>query len=288
MRRMVLAAVAAATAFVGLSLTTASAANLTLTAASDIFVVQESQCAPGVIDGAAVIETASAGSHSAGVYTRVSVGDIPDNCEGLPLEVLVHSAAGDLIAFGAGATGTGTAEVIVGSYTAAAVTAVVVRIDGWLFPTTWIAPAPSNPAVPLGPITCYKVDSSGNVVLDGAGEGVLCDNAPTISVNTWTSGETNHTMQAQFSVLAVEPSVLLVLDFSDPVFDAYQGDPEHSWVSHVRYGAVSDVAPDYSCSELPVFEIKGTHPNVGWGAHSISGAVILNSQPADGAICSPY
>lgn len=291
MRRVVVAGAAILMAIAGLSLTTASAATLEVAAAPGVFLAQEPACGPSTANGFPIIDATASAPGTPGSYSGITLSNIPTACQDLdsplPVDVFVHTAAGDLMSSGSGTVGSGTTTVGVGDYTGSAVTAVIVRIDGWLFPTTWTAPAPSNPAVPLGPITCYKVDSGGSVILDGAGEGVLCDNAPTISVDTWTSDGTNHMMQAEFSVMAVEPSILLVLDFSDPFFDAYQGDLAHSWVSHVRYGAVSDVAPDYSCSAMPVFEIKGTHPNVTWGAHSISGAVILNSQPADGAICSP-
>ena len=148
MRRLLAAASAMLVAIVGLSLTTANAASLEVDTAPAIFVAQESACAPGTVNGIPIIGTTATSPGTAGSYSAVSLSDIPATCQGLPVDVFVHTTAGDLISSGSGTVGSGTTFVGVGDYTGSAATAVIVRIDGWLFPTTWTAPeAPAAPFV---------------------------------------------------------------------------------------------------------------------------------------------
>lgn len=145
MRRLLVAASALLLA-AGFGLTAANAASLEVSTATGTFVTEELPCSAGTVNGVPVIGAAAADPGSPGMFGAVSLSSIPTKCQGLPADVFVHTTAGGLISTGSGAVGSDA--IGVGDYTGSAVTAVVVRIDGWLFPTDWTAPeAPTPPLV---------------------------------------------------------------------------------------------------------------------------------------------
>lgn len=150
MRRLLVAAAAGLVAVMGFGLTTASAATLDVTTAPATFFMQESACAPATSNGTPVIDAAVGGTATANSYNQVSLSDIPEPCRTLPLEVFVHGLQGELVAStSAPIRATSSAVTVnVGDFTGSEVTYVVLRIDGWLFPTSWTAPeVPSAPFV---------------------------------------------------------------------------------------------------------------------------------------------
>ncbi|MFW7413802.1 signal peptidase I [Demequina sp. SO4-18] len=128
--------------------TPASAAQLTVVAGSEVFSHSATACAPAQVAGAPVIDTTGADGTSAGVFSLVDMGGVPADCHGLYLEVFVHDSSGTVIASGDG-TASAAGTIDVGNYPATSVVTVVARIGGWIFPTTWTAPAPTGPADPV-------------------------------------------------------------------------------------------------------------------------------------------
>lgn len=156
MRRIVAAASAFFVAIVGLSLTTASAASFTLSAEPTVYFDEISACAEGTADGRPIIQTAAADTS-----TEVAVSDIPSDCHDMPLEVFVYNSAGELIAAGSDSSQAGDFDVTVDGRTATA-DFVLLRIDGWVFPTTWTGPTPVAPSQPFE--NCVGYDHNGNFV----------------------------------------------------------------------------------------------------------------------------
>lgn len=260
MRRVVVAGAAILMAIAGLSLTTASAATLEVAAAPGVFLAQESACAPGTNNGVPVIEAATARANSAGVYTWVGISDIPADCHGLPLDVFIHSTTGDLISSGTGTAGAGVTEVAVGSYTGSAVTAVVVRIDGWLFPTTWTAPISA-------PMSCVGATPA------PIGTGDDC--TITYTNGTWWGDSGSRMGHISFSVSTPAQNAIVTLDVSRAPFPEWpiRGfNTNGDWV----------VVPGYSCSEMPYIRL---YANPNHGGKSTS--VYLNywENPGSGSIC---
>lgn len=283
MRRFLAAASALLVTFFSLNVTTASAATLDVTAAPAAFVMQDSACAPGTNDGAPVIGAAAAGLGTANTYSQVSLTGIPTDCQNLPLDVMVHDAQGALIAASSAPVSAPSAAttVSVGDYVGAEVTQVVVRIAGWLFPTTWQPPAPSNPTPPLGPVTCYQLDANGDLVMDASGMGVPCESEPVLwNVNAWPG-----TLQVEYQI-DTALSALLVFDFSHPTYAAYDGDPAASSVQLFGYNGGNHLREGYDCSALPVLEIVAVHPRPHEGVNRVTGAVYLHRTPQWNSVCS--
>lgn len=283
MRRRLVAGAAALMAAMGFSLTAASAATLDVATAPATFFMQESACAPATNNGAPVIDATVGGPATANSYERVSLSDIPANCQNLPLEVFVHGPQGALVASTTTAVSasSSTATVDVGNYTGTAVTQVVVRIDGWLFPTVWTAPAPANPTPPLGPVTCYQLDANGNLVTDASGQGVRCSATPAILSVTpagddiWSPADVN----INYLVTPVSSRVLLIFDLSHSTFSAYRGDPAKSSATVVGYDGSAAIRGG-ACLNSPILAVEQTPA---WGR--ASGGITLVSSALGGTQC---
>ncbi len=263
---------------VGLSIMSGSAARLDVTTAPQASVSTETACAPAVAAGQPVVSSATAGTATAGNYTRVAVSGIPVACQNLPMQVTVHGESGTLLQSAlapAGANGQ-SLEVPVANYTGNAVTDVIVRINGWIFPTNWAAPAPANPTPPIGAVTCYEADSNGNVVTDAAGNGVLCA-APSLQIGGWDKH-----LQIQFSLQIATP-VIWVFDFSHSAFATQDFDRANSQVRVNPWSGPAELAGGYDCSELPIFEVvlRPSHGNLG-------GTIQVEPRqgPATGVFCT--
>ncbi len=157
MPRIIAAAAAVLALMAGVTLTSASAARLDVTAGFQAFAASESSCAPAMSEGAPVIKAAVGQDRWRGASSHVKVNSIPANCVGLPFELLVHNQAGTVLASATGTTAN-PLNVRLSSYQVAQVAKVVMRIDGWVFPTQWANPGP-EPAM-----ICEAVDTAGNVV----------------------------------------------------------------------------------------------------------------------------
>jgi hypothetical protein len=133
----------------------ADAAQLPVTTTTQVKEYTLSKCASAALGSAVAGTSANEGAE----YSSVEVSEIPAACEGLPLDMTLHSADGTVLASGSGTTSGAATIVATGTYDHASVSAVIARIDGWLFSTTWTAPAP--PA-PQPAVTCVAINPSGN------------------------------------------------------------------------------------------------------------------------------
>lgn len=114
MRALLIISALVVLAVAGVGATSASAAGLTLTTAPQHYVGTESACALGMANGSPVIGSTSAAVGVAGSYSQVALSGIPNACAGLPLDVNVHGASGEVLATGVTTAGVGSATAAVG------------------------------------------------------------------------------------------------------------------------------------------------------------------------------
>ena len=264
MRRILAAGAAMLMAFVGLSLTTASAATLNLAAAPGAFLLEDSACAPGTDNGNPVIDATASSPGTAGNFSEISLTNIPAACDGRTVDVYAHGEGGAVVATGSGTAEANSAAISVGDYTGSAVTAVVVRISGWLFPTNWTAPPPPAAASCVG-ATSAPVGTGGDCAITHTG-GTFWGN---------TGSRQGH---ISFSVTTPAQNAIVTLDLSQA--------PYAGWtVGGVSTNGDWIAVPGYSCSELPLVRLYANPGNAGKGT-----TVYLNlrESPAPtggGAIC---
>ncbi|MFV0285911.1 MAG: S24/S26 family peptidase [Demequina sp.] len=264
----------------------ASAAQLHVTAPFQPTVSVLQKCSAAVTSGGAAVLKATTASASA---TSLSLSEIPAACQGLAVSVYVHGASGQTLATGtaSAASGQSTRTVTTSSFTRASVAFVVVKVNGWVFPVTWTVPV-TDPTPPVGPVVCYQLDSSGAPVLDAAGMGVRCPTTPTVSPGKpWLDGGTVPTMLAEYALSTVQVRSLLVFNFADPAFAAYQGAPATSSYRLSPYNGGGAIAAGYTCSQRPVVKLVVTHPNVAWGAQTLSGGIRVTTVAQTGQFCGP-
>ncbi len=157
MRRLFAAGAAVLMLATGLSMSTASAAQLDVVTGFQKSLVTESACARAMSGNTPVIKTAVGPDRWLGSSSRISVSSVPASCAGRPIEIFVHNAAGTVLASGNATASSSFVVPVNASYPVANVATVVARIDGWIFPTQWATPGPS-PAV-----ICQAIDPQGNV-----------------------------------------------------------------------------------------------------------------------------
>ncbi|GMA35115.1 hypothetical protein [Demequina litorisediminis] len=125
-------------------------------------------------------------------------------------------------------------------------------------------------------------------MLDAAGMGVRCPTTPTVSPgNPWLDGGTVPTMLAEYALSTVQARSLLVFNFADPAFAAYQGAPATSSYRLSPYNGGGAIATGYTCSQRPVVKVVVTHPNVAWGAQTLSGGIRVTTVAQTGQFCGP-
>jgi signal peptidase I len=128
----------------------ASASQLAINAPGAPFADSQSKC------GALSLAATVSGTATAGNYTGVSVSGVSTACQGLPATVTLVNSSGSVIATGSVASTAPTTTFTTPSYSGAAVSKIVVKIDGWVFVPTWTPPTPPPVAA-----TCVPTNSSG-------------------------------------------------------------------------------------------------------------------------------
>lgn len=264
MRRILAAATAILAMAVGLSVTSASAAQMPVFAGLQTSFADASACAPANEGGVPVVKTTASSSGSA---SAVALSGIPAGCAGLSLEVFVHDTSGTIIASGAG-TAAGTVSIGVGTYATASVATVIARIGGWIFPTEWTAPPPTT-----GPAATCQAINPGGQVRDTA----TC--SVTLSPNggpPWGhqgSQLWNFTFNVTWDTQPPNSNWTwrVTFDLAQSPFPGFT--PQ--WVGTYSNSGMG-LAPGYSCAQLPTLTMQSTSQNV-WG-----GTLEISDGPAPG------
>lgn len=146
----VVAAIGAVVLALGLSVTPASASQLSVNTAGGLAAMKYQRCSTQTL--AATV----AGTATGSIYPQIAVSGVAGSCATLPMVVSIYLTNGSVVtAAGPSVTGTTTLPA---SYNASMVSRVVVSIDGWLFFPGWTPPV-TTPAA-----TCQAVNSAGNVI----------------------------------------------------------------------------------------------------------------------------
>lgn len=249
---MGVAALVAASALVTMaSVTPASAAQLSVMTAAAPLATTVTRCA-----NAALTATGSGSS--------VTVTGIPNACRSSagaarPLTVFAHSATqvwSANVPAGATANAVTVSPTGTSAFDPAAVTTVVVKIDGWLFVAQWTYTAPSGPA------TCVPVNNGGNVP-----GGQTCT-ADVTSFTGWSS-EGHRWANIYFTVSSPQVNAAVTLDLR-----AILGWTPVSVLTNTDFRAQSTPAPVYACSELPLVRL-----NRNTNASSWSGYLQVSTKP---------
>ncbi|MFW2512265.1 signal peptidase I [Demequina sp. SO4-13] len=244
-QRVALAALAGGLSLLAVACATpASAAQLTLLVGHELAVLPLQACAPGQAGGAPVIDSTGTDGTSAGVFSEVSLSGVPAACHGRPLEVFVHDSSGTVISSGS-ETASASPIIAMSGYAATSVATVVVRIGGWIFPTTWTAPLPP---VPTEPYSCVGATSAPQ------GTGEACTVTPKRG-NTWGSPGSRLGHQT-FSVDTSAPNAIVTIDLSKSPFPGWT-------VAAVMTNGDWIKVPGYSCSELPLVRVYANPANGG-------------------------
>lgn len=122
------------------ALTYASASQLTVSAGTESAANVLHKCA------SQTLTATPTGTSSGGNYTAVQVSGIATACQGQSTRIELRNASGTLLASGTVTPGSATATFSTGSYSGTAVTAAVVKVNGWLFRPAWTPPS-NDPAV---------------------------------------------------------------------------------------------------------------------------------------------
>lgn len=245
----------------------ASASQLAINAPGAPFADSQSKC------GALSLAATVSGTATAGNYTGVSVSGISTACQGLPATVTLVNSSGSVIATGSVASTTATTTFTTPSYSGAAVSKIVVKIDGWVFVPTWTPPA-------TGPYSCIELTAwPGNPWEAPQTYGVPTGNSCTITYtyfDNWGGTPPKH-FNLYFTVSGVSTGNWRVsINFADPYFQGLvpaslggNGNPVKS--------------PGYACSQLPVFVGQA---NLNWDATSrMNGYVRGSSTANNGGLC---
>ncbi|PKQ26893.1 MAG: hypothetical protein CVT64_00075 [Actinobacteria bacterium HGW-Actinobacteria-4] len=230
----------------------ANAAQLTVLTPNKLVLITANKCAT------ASLATTVSGTPSSGgtVYPAVLLSNIPVACQGLLTELWVHGAGGTVLASATATPAAATQVFATGNYTAANVTSVVVRVNGWVFPTTWTAPPPPGG----NGLTCKAVNNGGNttnaactVTITGVSHWISYPGA-------WGVGTPYEHVYLSFEVTTNQNRWEVTFDFSDTTTFPGSGFTP----TYVGDGYNVIKAPTYSCSSLPTF--------VAWkGAGNVSG-----------------
>jgi len=195
--------------------------------------------------------------------SQVTISGIAAGCRNKPFTVYLHDSAGAVLAT---MTGTPTGAwhsftMASGSYTVAQVAHVVVKVDGWLFPTAWTAPSvPSTPA-----ISCVAINEAGNPT------GGACTVTVT-KVKFWDSGIPGvHNLQIDYAVQTNQNRWEVTINFNDPSWAGGGFTPTYVGSA---YNVIK--APDYACSSLPVFKAWKAAGNVSWENNAV---IFASNQP---------
>lgn len=196
---------AAAAMTLGIGVSPAAAAQLVIGANLDPQVFAANAC--GDPAPAWTSTTTATGTTS----NQVTVGNIPAGCRNKVVTVYVHNSAGAVLATmtGTPAAASHSFTMASGTYTIAQVSRVVVKVEGWNFPTTWTAPVPSGPA------TCVATDASHNPVPGGT-----CTVTSVTIVNQWgTPG--NRAANTNFRVTSSTGHWVVTFNFSQAPFPGW-------------------------------------------------------------------
>ncbi|WP_062136247.1 hypothetical protein [Demequina aestuarii] len=257
MKRRILAAAAAVALAMGLSVTTASAAQLPVLAGLQTSVVGASACAPALEGGTPVLETTAP---SGGSASAVALSGVPAECGGLAVELFVHDDSGAVIASGTG-TAAGTVSVAVDAYDTSDAEAVVARIAGWIFPTTWTVPAPPPAA------TCVPMSTDGTVVAGSCSVTRIQVSEP------WPDGA-GQKANVYVSVTSAAPRFRITFNFAQAPF------PGWTPVAVDRGNLL--LAPGASCSTLPVYTMNGPTWSSSSYYFNISSNPLASASPCPG------
>jgi hypothetical protein len=221
----------------------ANAAQLSVMTGGQATLSTLSKCAD------ASLATTSSGTPTSGgtVYSSVAMSNIPVACQGLLVELRVFGAGGSLLASASATPAASTHDFATGDYTAANVVAVVVRIDGWVFPTTWTAPPPPPPEPAY---SCVAINNGG-----GTPGGGTCT-VTNVIVNSWSSGGFQY-QQMYFTVTSSHVDFLVTVDFGN--INTFAGwTPAAVWTNG---NAIKATVPSaYSCASLPVVQVNRNKP----------------------------
>nr|PZM97164.1 MAG: signal peptidase I [Actinomycetota bacterium] len=195
--------------------------------------------------------------------SQVTISGIAAGCRNKTFTVYLHDSAGAVLATMTG-TPTGASHSFTmasGSYTVAQVAHVVVKVDGWLFPTAWTAPSvPSTPA-----ISCVAINPAGKPT------GGACTVTVT-NVTFWDSGIPGvHNLQIDYAVQTNQNRWEVTINFNDPSWAGGGFTPTYVGSA---YNVIK--APDYACSSLPVFKAWKAAGNVSWENNAV---IFASNQP---------
>ena len=173
----------------------ASASQLAINAPGAPFADSQSKC------GALSLAATVSGTATAGNYTGVSVSGVSTACQGLPATVTLVNSSGSVIATGSVASTAATTTFTTPSYSGAAVSKIVVKIDGWVFVPTWTPPAPTQ-AVSCIALNAYQGTPTGQPCTVTFNTGVIAYNPwPTVSAYDF-----------RFAVTTAAPSWAIVIN----------------------------------------------------------------------------
>jgi signal peptidase len=247
---------------------TASASQLSITPTVEKHAMVLAKCASQTLGAA------TSGSASAGSYTAISLSGIATQCRGIATTVRLYSSSGALLATGTATPAAATATFTTGSYSAAAVTTVVVTVAGWMFVASWTPP---------GPFVCEELTAwPGNPWQAPATYGVPTGRACIVSgltFDAWGGGPSTPptNFNLYFTVSGTTTGNWRVtVNFNDPYFQGLHptslssnGNPQRS--------------PGYACSQLPTFVGQ---TNLLWGASTWpNGYLSGNSTGGGGNLC---
>lgn len=244
----------------------ANAAQLTVLTGGKATLSTLNKCADNALT------TTVAGTPSSGgtVYPSVAMENIPVPCQNLVVTLRVFGAGGSLLA---AATETPTASSHVfatGDYTAADVVAVVVTIDGWVFPTTWTAPEPPTGGV----IPCLAVNNGGNTTGETCTVTITSASHWISYPGAWGVGTPYEYVYVSFEVNSPKNRWEIAFDFSDT--DVFPGSGFTPTYVGDGYNVIK--APGYNCSSLPTFVAWKGAGNV---AGQNNGNIFWTNHPSD-------
>ena len=225
---------------VTMGVSSASAAQLSVVAATEVFATPVRPCAD--LYGSLAVSPEGVGQGQQ--RSQVTISSLPAECQGsaFPIEVYVHNKGGNEKWTGTLSNGATSATPTVGvaggpTYNANSVETVIVKIGGWLFPVAWGGSTPE----PTGPY-CIGVNSAGMPTGDAC-------TLTSASGAGWPAGSNGANTQGNFHYggSTKAPYMVLVMNVSDYI----------GFTPRVVTPTVTGVtlAPGYACTSLPTLRL---------------------------------